>query len=239
MVTPPKSHLREHQGLIQASFFPLCFSFLIPPLSHLFILLFKNISFLTSCCCFSLSHIPSCPLKGKPSCFAHPGSPSVPVVAVPGITTLLISFFLALQFLSRAVAGKQVYTNLPKLDKMNVQLFLFLAACFSLHQNCSCTCHGEAAQKRTFFFYHVEEATQGVLLIDPCWFLDKEMWEVVGRFRGLCFSPQSLHYPLVLPPGCFQVKEALPFCPNHLPWSHPTFCLLSLNGVCTIWTFSL
>lgn len=134
-VTPQRTP-RTDPGFV----LPSLLFYLIPPLSHLFILLFKNTSFLTSCCCFSLFHISPCPLKGKPSCFTHPGSPSVPVVAIPGIITLLIStFFLALQFLSRAVAGKQVYTNLPKLDKMNVQLFLFLAACFSLHQNCSCT----------------------------------------------------------------------------------------------------
>lgn len=201
MVTPPKSHLREHQGLIQASFFPLCFSFLIPLLSHLFILLFKNISFLTSCCCFSLSHIPSCPLKGKPSCFAHPGSPSVPVVAVPGITTLLISFFLALQFLSRAVAGKQVYTNLPKLDKMNVQLFLFLAACFSLHQNCSCTCHGEAAQKRTFFFTVLKRPPRVF-----CWLIPAGFWiRRCGRLWAGSEGCVSAHGPSTIHCFCPQV----------------------------------
>lgn len=128
----PTSHLRAHQGLIQALFFPSFISFIFLTLQKDFISHLAVVS--------PFFHISSCPLKGKASCFTHPGSPCVPVLAVPGITTLLISSFsLALQFLSRAVPGKQVYTDSPKPDKMNVQLFLFLAAYFSLHQNCSYT----------------------------------------------------------------------------------------------------
>jgi len=96
----------------------------------------------------------------------------------------------------------------------------------------------EAAQKIRAFF-KVEEATQGVLLADPWWTLGNQMWEHVGRLQGPCFGSQPVHYLLPPPPVCFQLKEALPFQLNHLPWSCHAFSLLFLNGVCTIWTFPL
>lgn len=136
------------------------------PILCLFYLSYSSERFhFSPCCCFSLFHISPCPLK--PSCFTHPGAPCVPVVAVPGITTLLISFFLALQFLSRAVPGKQVYTNLPKPDEMNVQLFLFLAAYFSLHQNCSYTLLWWSSTERNFFFFTMLKKQPKVF----CWLI--------------------------------------------------------------------
>lgn len=95
----------------------------------------------------------------------------------------------------------------------------------------------EAAQKRPFL--DAEEATQGVLLADPWWLLGNHMWEHVDRLRRPCFSSQPLRYLLLLPPVCFQLKEVLPFWLNHLPCSRHAFSLLSVNGVCTIWTFPL
>lgn len=124
----PKSHRRAHQA---DPGFVLPIHFLVSISYSLKTFHFSHLAVVSPFFTFSL--------KGKPSCFTHPGSPCVPVVAVPVVTTLISSFLLTLQFLSRALPGKQVYTNLPKPDKMNVQLFLFLAAYFSLHQNCSYT----------------------------------------------------------------------------------------------------
>lgn len=56
---------------------------------------------------------------------------------------------------------------------------------------------------------------------------------------GPCISSQPLCYLLLLPPVCFRLKEAFLFRLSHLPWLCHTFSLLSLNGVCTIWTFLL
>ena len=121
---------------------------------------------------------------------------------------------------------------------MNVQLFLFIAAYFSLHQNWSYTLPWWKQHRKELFF-NAEEATQGVLLADPWWLLGNQMWEHVVRLWGPCFISQSLRHLLLLPLVCFQLKEALPFQLNHLPWSRHAFSLLSLNGVCTIWTFPL
>lgn len=121
---------------------------------------------------------------------------------------------------------------------MHVQLFLFIAAYFSLHQNCSYTLpwwkqHGNE------LVFNAEEATQGVLLTDPWWLSGSQMWEHVDRLQGMCFSSQPRRYLLLLPPVCFELKEAFPFQLGHLPWSCHAFSLLSLNEVCTIWTFPL
>lgn len=101
---------------------------------------------LTPCCCFSLFHASCCPLKGKPSCFTHPGysrdyhpphlllSPGTPVS-------------------SQGSGWQKLYTNPPNPDKMNVQLFLFLAAYFSLHQTCSYTLPWRSSTERNFFFF--------------------------------------------------------------------------------------
>lgn len=178
--------------LLQPQSFPHCFSSCLSVVSLIliFLILIKNFSlslldisllFLLSpspfpCChpllasqrqslMFHLRWLSVSPDGCSPSDNHHPSSPS----SSP-------PFFLALYFLFRAVSDKQIYTTLPKLDEMSVQLFPFIAAYFSLHQNCSCSLPWWK-QHRKEPGLNAEETTYGVFLAVPWWPLDNQMWE--------------------------------------------------------------
>lgn len=121
---------------------------------------------------------------------------------------------------------------------MDVPLFLFVAAYFSLHQNCSYALP-RWKQHREEPFFDAGKSHPRCFAGWSWWLLGYQIWERADRLRGPCFSSQPLRYLLLPPLTCLQWKEAFPFRLSHLPLLRHAFSLLSLNGVCTIWTFPL
>lgn len=138
-------------------------------------------------------------------------------------------------------SGKQVYTNLAKPDKMNVQLFLFLAAYFSLYQNCSYTLlWWSSTENNCFIFFTMLKKPPKVF----CWLIPAGFWiRRCGRLWTGSEGCVSSHSLSTIHCFCSQVvfrwKRHFLVAPAIWFGLSTLLSLLSLNGVCTIWTFSL